>query len=66
MNRKNMAERARTCWRRNPHTGRLEMHWQAVHPRQPAAISPRGAGKAVMANGDRPVPGDALARRSLP
>ncbi|HEY0746713.1 MAG TPA: hypothetical protein VGD63_08445 [Steroidobacteraceae bacterium] len=22
-------DRARTCWRRNPHTGRLEMHWQA-------------------------------------
>jgi hypothetical protein len=24
-------DRARTCWRRNPHTGRLEMHWQATH-----------------------------------
>jgi hypothetical protein len=65
MNRNNIAERARPCWRRNPHTGRLEMHWQVAHARQPIAISPRGPGKAVMAKRGRP--GSALVlRRCLP
>lgn len=29
------------CWRRNPHTGRLEMHWQVAYAGPPMSITPR-------------------------
>lgn len=46
--RKNMGQRAQTCWRRNPHTGRLEMHWQMTPACAPKAIPRRGWSKAAI------------------
>ena len=44
---KKMGQRAQTCWRRNPHTGRLEMHWQVTPACALKAIARRGLSKAA-------------------
>jgi hypothetical protein len=69
--RKDVAERAQTCWRRNPHTGRLEMHWQVPHARQPKTLPTPDAWRRIRAHAKikevPPVATDAPAlSRSLP
>ena len=43
---KDVVPQARSCWRRNPHTGRLEMHWQFA-ARRPIAIATRQMSQTV-------------------